>query len=937
MRFKISACAALCALLLASGDLMIGGRAHAGFPPDPLLVEQQSVYSGAGERNLGLHMAADGSTMAAIANGPNDPFSVYRFTRQGGEWGNPQHLPGPFSGNDNGRLDVSGSVIVHGGRPLGTVAVFDGLNRTDVTEAQAATVGQLREPGSFGRDVGIDHDVAPGVRRLVVGAPTTRDGFNHLAGGVFVFEDAGSGWQGIAALAGIVSGRRLGNRVAISGRYVIAAGVPASVSAVSIWDVDGAPADSDTVQGFGAIAEVGDVDIRGRWAVASAGSQARVYHRDSGVWQEALILDPPGQWNVLAVAIKGSHVLLGGEGHVALYDLSGALVGVSQMDDFIEPDTLGAAVALAGSSALAAQRINRRIIDYDTAGACETMTATPSSLSFSAAAGSQTFAVDVEPAGCAWNVRWPGAVTFQASPMSGVGDGSVTVTVPNRTVDSPVTLRLRMSAGGRVRVRQFGVGATNCSQMFLDSYSRTVDSTGASFDVAVNTPGGQCSWTVSSSEVWLDASPAIGAGDQTVTITAEQNSGSTGRAGIVTIGSREFTITQNPAGFAIDCGSEVVSDTTLEADIDCTGMGADEIGLTLAAGVTLDLNGNDVLGPGLGVAGAVGVLMTGALAEVIDGAGGTTAGAIAAFEFGAAAIDPSTFPCPSFSSITDGSCFARRPPGSAQVAPATATVTGVRFEDNLYALLAIASNLIVRDAVFVGNRAGATYLGSDTSATGSVDVRTSSFVDNYVGVDVETGVDLRLENNLFRDNIGSGALVIDTTSMRIIGNTFLYNNSDTDEGKFLGQLSLKPSTSDGVIRCNVFRDVAYEGTSALDLDGMGAPRPGHGGIGITRERDTASIDIVENDFERGDVGVFFYDTQGAGHFQIINNNFSAGLKFNVGIHDGFVSPRTLAGSGNYLANSRPIVSDPSGTGFASNTVSALASSANACSLRIGAW
>lgn len=169
---------------------------------------------------------------------------------------------------------------------------------------------------------------------------------------------------------------------------------------------------------------------------------------------------------------------------------------------------------------------------------CGTPTISPTSQSFTAAAGTGSSTVTAG-AGCAWtaasNVSW---VSITAG-ATGSGNGSVSFSVAANTVTSSRTGTLTI--GGRT----FSVtqAAAACS-FAISPTSQSVAAGGGSGTVTV-TAGSGCAWTAVRNALWLSVTAgASGTGGGSVTFSAAANTGTTTRTGTLTIAGKTFTVTQ---------------------------------------------------------------------------------------------------------------------------------------------------------------------------------------------------------------------------------------------------------------------------------------------------------------------------------------------------------------------------------------------------------
>ena len=154
--------------------------------------------------------------------------------------------------------------------------------------------------------------------------------------------------------------------------------------------------------------------------------------------------------------------------------------------------------------------------------------------------GTGTFFVSTSSASCEWyaeaNATW---VTI-TSESSGIGDGSLTYTAsPNTGASRTATITI---AGQTHTVNQESADCT----YNISPTSRTVASTGGTYDVAVTTTHSDCAWSASENSSWISITPSTGSGDGSVRVTASPNTGAS-RTATITIAGQTHTVNQDPA------------------------------------------------------------------------------------------------------------------------------------------------------------------------------------------------------------------------------------------------------------------------------------------------------------------------------------------------------------------------------------------------------
>jgi len=168
------------------------------------------------------------------------------------------------------------------------------------------------------------------------------------------------------------------------------------------------------------------------------------------------------------------------------------------------------------------------------------LTVDPSNRDVGYAAGQTTFDVNS-------NISWTVSESvdwLSSSPISGSGDGTLTVTFDENTTTSQRIGTISVSGDGitrNVTVTQAGAAAN----LTVVPPNREVgDEAGlTSFDVSSN-----IFWTASESVGWLSVSPTSGSGDGTFTVTYDENSSTSERVGTISVSgsgiTRSVTVTQ---------------------------------------------------------------------------------------------------------------------------------------------------------------------------------------------------------------------------------------------------------------------------------------------------------------------------------------------------------------------------------------------------------
>jgi hypothetical protein len=194
-----------------------------------------------------------------------------------------------------------------------------------------------------------------------------------------------------------------------------------------------------------------------------------------------------------------------------------------------------------GTIAIGGKLLN---VTQDAAACNSTLSST--SESFESAGGSRAVSVTV-PSGCSWtgvsNSAWI-TVTAGAGPNTS-GNGAVTFQVPANTTTSARTGSLTI-AGRTVNVTQAGT-----CDVTLAPTGVSAGAAASSGLVGVAT-GASCAWTATSSAAWLTVtSGGNGNGNGTVGYSITANTGTSSRTASLTIGGRQFGVTQAAPGCSV--------------------------------------------------------------------------------------------------------------------------------------------------------------------------------------------------------------------------------------------------------------------------------------------------------------------------------------------------------------------------------------------------
>ena len=199
-----------------------------------------------------------------------------------------------------------------------------------------------------------------------------------------------------------------------------------------------------------------------------------------------------------------------------------------------------------GTSRNGTLAIGGRLLTINQAASSCTSSLSSTSESFESAGGSRVVSVTI-PAGCSWtatsNSAWI-TVTAGAGPNSS-GNGGVTFDVAANSTTAPRTGSLTI-AGQTVNVTQTGT-----CDITLAPTSVSAGSAASTGSVAVTT-GAACSWSATSSAAWLSVTGGgTGVGNGNVGYAMTANTTGAARTGSLTIGGRQFSVTQTAASCSV--------------------------------------------------------------------------------------------------------------------------------------------------------------------------------------------------------------------------------------------------------------------------------------------------------------------------------------------------------------------------------------------------
>ncbi|HOZ22874.1 MAG TPA: BACON domain-containing protein, partial [bacterium] len=201
-----------------------------------------------------------------------------------------------------------------------------------------------------------------------------------------------------------------------------------------------------------------------------------------------------------------------------------------------------------------------RSVTVTQSAAAAILTASTTSLIFSASSGSAGFTVSS-------NISWSAsadAAWLTVSPASGTGDSMMTVAVTANPTVNPRSALVVITGGGITR----NVAVTQSAGAAAITLSRSAIPFGADAATAELEVTANISWSASDDAAWLMVSPAAAPNDTTVTVTALANPATSARTATVTFTGggvvRMLTVTQagsaanlsvNPAGLSFAAGA----------------------------------------------------------------------------------------------------------------------------------------------------------------------------------------------------------------------------------------------------------------------------------------------------------------------------------------------------------------------------------------------
>ena len=169
---------------------------------------------------------------------------------------------------------------------------------------------------------------------------------------------------------------------------------------------------------------------------------------------------------------------------------------------------------------------------------------------FAAAGGAATVTV-MAPSGCAWTASASAGWINLTPPVSGSGDGTVSVAISQNT---GVARSGTITVGGvDLPISQVAAGTgppppppPSCG-IALQPTSMSMPAAGGGSSVAVTANAG-CEWTAASQAPWITITPpASGSGSGSKAFTVAANTSTTARSGSITVGGATLTVNQAAA------------------------------------------------------------------------------------------------------------------------------------------------------------------------------------------------------------------------------------------------------------------------------------------------------------------------------------------------------------------------------------------------------
>ncbi|WP_428563779.1 MAG: BACON domain-containing protein [Solidesulfovibrio sp. DCME] len=218
--------------------------------------------------------------------------------------------------------------------------------------------------------------------------------------------------------------------------------------------------------------------------------------------------------------------------HLSAYSGSGSSAVTVTVDPNASSSSRTGTISIAGKS-----------VSITQAAAAACTYAVSSLTSFPSDGATQTLAVTASSSNCAWTASVNGLSWVHLSAASGTGSGSLTVTADRNNTSNTRSATITI-AGVDVTVTQAGAASCSYSLSSLSNFTAA----GGSQNVTVTASASNCSWTASANSLsWAHLSTTSGTGSGTLTVSVDENTGTSSRNGTISIAGQSLAITQNGA------------------------------------------------------------------------------------------------------------------------------------------------------------------------------------------------------------------------------------------------------------------------------------------------------------------------------------------------------------------------------------------------------
>jgi hypothetical protein len=212
--------------------------------------------------------------------------------------------------------------------------------------------------------------------------------------------------------------------------------------------------------------------------------------------------------------------------------------------------------ARSGTVTVAGGGISRTVTVTQAAPAANSLSVSPTSMSFTAASGSS-------PATVTSNVAWTASANqtwITVTPASGSGNGTLTVTVASNTGTASRSGTVTLTGGGLTSTISVTQAAPAANSLSVSPTTMSFTSASGSSTATVTS---NVAWTASASQTWITVSPTSGTGNGTLTVTVAGNTGTASRSGTVTLSGGGLTATISVSQAAPSTSTLTISPTSL--------------------------------------------------------------------------------------------------------------------------------------------------------------------------------------------------------------------------------------------------------------------------------------------------------------------------------------------------------------------------------------